>query len=64
MRDPGKFSGAERGEIWDRFRAGESIRSIAATVRPYPSAVRQFLLVTGAVVPGERRRSVECSFGR
>jgi len=31
MRDPRRFTGAERAELWDRLTAGESIPKIAAS---------------------------------
>jgi len=57
LRDPRKCTGDQRAEIWDRYSAGESVRSIAASFGRYPSAVRQLLGVTGGVRPVERRRS-------
>jgi transposase, IS30 family len=57
MRDPRKFTGDERAEIWDRIRAGESIPTIAESFGRYPSAVRKLLMATGGVRPRERHRS-------
>jgi transposase, IS30 family len=57
MRDPQRFTGDERAEIWDRIRAGESIPSIAQSFGRYPSAVRKLLMTTGGVRPRERHRS-------
>jgi IS30 family transposase len=57
MRDPRRFTGDERAEIWDRIRTGESTPSIAASFSRYPSAIRKLLMATGGVRPGERHRS-------
>jgi transposase-like protein len=56
MRDPRKFTGAERAEIWDRIAAGESIPKIAASFDRYPSAIRSLLRQTGGVRPPVRTR--------
>jgi hypothetical protein len=53
MRDPQRFTGAERAEIWDRIRVGESIPSIAASFNRNPSAIRSLLMATGGVRPSE-----------
>ena len=57
MRDPQRFTGDERAEIWDRIRACESIPSIAESFGRYPSAIRKLLMATGGVRPRERHRS-------
>src|SRR5579875_987781 len=57
MRDRRGFTGAERAEIWDRIRAGESIPSIAASFDRFPSSIRAVIGPTGGVRPPERRRS-------
>jgi len=57
MRDPRRFTGAERAEIWDRVAGGESIPRIAASFDRYPGAVRSLLLQSGGVRPGIRTRS-------
>jgi IS30 family transposase len=56
MKDPVKFTGAQRAEIWDRFQAGESVSSIAQRFGRYPSAIRKVIEPAGGIRPPERRR--------
>jgi IS30 family transposase len=57
MRNPKRFTGPERAEIWDRIAAGESIPKIAASFHRYPSAIRSLLRQTGGVRPPVCTRS-------
>ncbi len=49
-----RLSGAEKAEIWDRFEAGESQRSISRRLGRSPSSIRTHLLGSGfrRPVPG------------
>ena len=58
MRRRRRFTGAERAEVWNRIRGGESVAAIASSLGRYPSAVRALQMATGGVCPIERRRSV------
>ena len=55
-----RFSPDQRREIWDRFEAGESLRSIAGTFDRFPSAVGELVRRSGGVRPRERMRSARC----
>jgi IS30 family transposase len=49
-----RLSGAEKSEIWDRFEAGESQRSISRRLGRSPSTIRTLLVSSGfrRPVPG------------
>ena len=53
----GRFSEAERVEVWDRWQAGETTRSIGRRVGRSGASVRAFVESTGGVRPAPRRRS-------
>src|SRR5271167_989961 len=46
-----RFSAAEQSEVWDRFEAGESMRSIARSIGRSQGAVRELILKTGGIRP-------------
>lgn len=46
-----RFSAAEQSEVWDRFEAGESMRSIARSVGRSQAAVRSLIQKTGGIRP-------------
>jgi len=46
-----RFSAAEQDETWDRFEAGESMRSIACSIGRSKAAVRDLILKTGGIRP-------------
>jgi len=46
-----KFSAAEQSEVWDRFEAGESMRSFARSIGRSQGAVRDLILKTGGIRP-------------
>lgn len=51
------FTAAEKAEIWERWRRGEPLRSIARDLGRYSAVVRRFLAGTGGISPPPRRRS-------
>jgi IS30 family transposase len=46
-----RFSAAEQAEVWDRFQAGESMRSIARSILRSQGAVRDLIAKTGGIRP-------------
>ena len=42
-----RLSESEKTEIWDRFEAGESLRSISRLLRRPPSTIRSHVLTAG-----------------
>jgi hypothetical protein len=46
-----RFSAAEQSETWDRFEAGESMRSIARSIGRSQDAVRSLIQRTGGIRP-------------
>jgi len=46
-----RFSTAEQSEVWDRFEAGESMRSIAPSIGRSQGAVRDLIQKTGGISP-------------
>jgi len=55
-----KFTEAERAEVWDRWQAGEAMRSIARRLGRESSSVRTMIGDTGGVRPAGRRRAARC----
>jgi IS30 family transposase len=51
------FTAAECGDLWRRYKAGESILGIGRVLGRGGSAVRRVLQCTGGIAPPERRRS-------
>ena len=46
-----RFAPEEIAEVWERLRAGQSVRSVAIGLGRYPSAVRQLIKRSGGVPP-------------
>ena len=55
-----KFTEVERAEVWDRWQAGEAMRSIARRLGRESSSVRTMIEDTGGVRPAGRRRASRC----
>ncbi len=53
----GRFSEAERVEVWDRWQAGETTRSIGRQLGRSGASIRAFVESTGGVRPHRRRRA-------
>ena len=51
------FTSADCGELWRRYKAGESILGIGRALGRGPSAVHRVLQCTGGIAPAERCRS-------
>ncbi len=50
------MSAASKKELWERWRAGESISDIARALRKAPGSIHGMLEATGGISPPERRR--------
>ena len=58
------FSAAQRAEIWDRWQAGESMKSIGRRFDRGSSSVFSVISPAGGIRPAERRRaSIVLSLG-
>jgi len=55
-----RFTPDQREDIWDRVNAGESVKSIARSLRRQPSSLRRLLKSTGGIRPPERTRAARC----
>jgi IS30 family transposase len=55
-----RFTPDQRDDIWDRVNAGESVKSIARSLRRQPSSLRRLLKSTGGIRPPERTRAARC----
>ncbi len=53
----GRFSESERVEVWDRWQAGETTRSIGRQLGRSGASIRAFVESTGGVRPHRRRRA-------
>jgi len=53
---PGGVSKAGKKELWERWRAGESISDIARALQKPPGSIHGMLEATGGFSPPERRR--------
>lgn len=53
------YSAAQRAEIWDRWKAGESMSSIGRRFDRESSSVFSVLSPTGGIRPSDRRRAVQ-----
>jgi hypothetical protein len=51
------YSAAQRSEIWDRWQAGESMKSIGRRFDRASSSVFSVISPAGGIRPAERRRS-------
>lgn len=52
------LSGAQRAELWDRWRAGESMSDIGRALNKQPGSIFAFLAVQGGIAKPPRRRAV------
>src|SRR3954471_6342302 len=50
------YSAAQRAEIWDRWQAGESMKSIGRRFDRASSSVFSVISPAGGICPAERRR--------
>jgi len=50
------LSAAGKKELWERWRAGESISDIARALRKAPGSIHGMIEATGGISPPERRR--------
>ena len=53
---PGGLSAAGKRELWERWRAGESISDIARALQKLPGSIHGMLEATGGFSLPERRR--------
>jgi IS30 family transposase len=53
---PGGLSAAGKKELWERWRAGESISDIARALQKAPGSIHTMIEATGGFSPPERRR--------
>jgi IS30 family transposase len=53
---PGGLSEAGKKELWERWRAGESISDIARALQKAPGSIHRMIEATGGFSPPERRR--------
>src|SRR3954452_10560036 len=51
------LSAARKKELWDRWKAGESISDIARALEKPPGSVHGVLKSSGGIAPPQRRRS-------
>jgi len=51
------YSAAQREEIWDRWRNGESMHDIAATYDRFHTSVQKILTANGGIRPLNRTRA-------
>ncbi|MDP9479008.1 MAG: IS30 family transposase [Actinomycetota bacterium] len=56
MGRPGGLSAAGKKELWERWRAGESISDISRALQKAPGSIHGLLEATGGFSPPERRR--------
>src|SRR5215207_3944232 len=59
MANPGRpgLSAVRKKELWDRWKAGESISDIARALKKPPGSIHGVLKATGGIAPPHRRRS-------
>lgn len=50
------LSAARKKELWDRWKAGESISDIARALKKPPGSIHGILKATGGIAPPQRRR--------
>jgi len=53
---PGGLSAAGKKELWERWRAGESISDIARALHRPPGSIHGMIEATRGISPPERRR--------
>jgi IS30 family transposase len=54
---PGGLSEAGKKELWERWKAGESISDISRALKKPPGSIHGMLKAQGGIAPPERRRS-------
>ncbi len=54
---PGGLSEARKKELWERWKAGESVSDIARALKKPPGSIHGMLKATGGIAPPERRRA-------
>jgi len=54
------YSAAQRAEIWDRWKAGESMSSIGRRLERESSSVFSVISPTGGIRPPDRHRAKPC----
>lgn len=59
MRRVRQWEGAQRRELWERWKAGESVVEIAKAIGRVPTSVYGLLVRHGGIAPAERRRSAQ-----
>ena len=50
------YTAEQKAEMWDRWKKGESLHSIAQLFDRYHTSIRGILAATGGIQPRERRR--------
>ncbi len=50
------LSAVRKKQLWDRWKAGESISDIARALKKPPGSVHGVLKATGGIAPPQRRR--------
>ena len=53
---PGGLSEARKKELWERWKAGESISDISRALKKPPGSIHGMLRATGGIAPPRRRR--------
>lgn len=53
---PGGLSEARKQELWERWKAGESISDISRALKKPPGSIHGMLKVTGGIAPPQRCR--------
>src|SRR5215203_147825 len=53
---PGGLSEARKQELWERWKAGESIRDISRALKKPPGSIHGMLKATGGIAPPQRCR--------
>jgi IS30 family transposase len=54
---PGGLSAAGKKELWERWKAGESVSDISRALKKPPGSIHGMLKATGGIAPPERRRA-------
>src|SRR5687768_6101726 len=52
-----ELSAQERRELWDRWKQGETVVSIARSLQRSPDSLRRVVVARGGIAPPERTRS-------
>ena len=54
------YSASEREELWERWKAGESLSAIARALERKPGTIHTALSARGGIAPPKRKRSSRC----